>query len=96
MSIPISLIKVADKGQFPGGHPNIQEGYSIRGFVAAPWPPIIGEHLVVLRTERNGLRISGIFETSKIETVQRVGETNEWYVSSRNSTYLATILDNDP
>lgn len=93
---PIELRKVADKGKFPGEHPNIYTGYTIRGHAAAPWPPVIGEHLVVLRTERNGIKSPGIFETSRVETVQRVGETNEWYVSTVNSTYLATILDSEP
>lgn len=66
----VTVTKVHDNGQaaviLQHDHP-IYEGYTIKGRVAAL--PIAGERWVVLRTERNGEPVLGLFQTSEVQAV---------------------------
>ena len=66
----------------------IVTGYSLKGLLQEP--PYIGKTLVILRTERNGVVVPGVFESSTIKNVTNLNCLNKkhkYLVYTQNSVY---------
>jgi hypothetical protein len=87
----ITLTKVADKGTIPGHA--IFEGYTIKG-VTMNGLPEAGHPFVVARSERNGVRVNGIFTTSPVTATVHWAATGVVRFETANSEYrLEYVLD---
>jgi hypothetical protein len=84
----VTVTKVRDTGSHlkTEGQPHpIFEGYTLKGTVASL--PIVGERWVVLRRERNGQPILGIFTTSEVKAVWQDDQAGWARFETNNSVY---------
>lgn len=94
----VTVRKTLDKGTIKEGpdktHP-IFEGYEIKGKVYSL--PVAGERWIVARTERNGVKVNGIFTTSPVEATWHDENAKEIVFETKNSRYFCKYtLDNSP
>jgi len=99
----VRVTKMADKGTHPDGPHPINNGYTIVGHPVT-FPPAVGAPWEIWRTERNGIKLPGIFTTSPIEAVlittespgTIVGDNAQprptYRVDTQNSVYKVEVL----
>jgi hypothetical protein len=90
----ITLTKVADKGTIP--EHAIFQGYTIKG-VTLNGLPEAGHPLIIARSERNGVKVNGVFQTSPVTATAHWSERGVVHFETANSEYrLEYALDKTP
>lgn len=85
----VTVTKVADTGnhlKVEGTEHPVFTGYTLKGTVASL--PIVGERWVVVRRERNGQPVLGIFTTSEVRAVWHDEMARKVKFSTDNSEYM--------
>jgi hypothetical protein len=89
-SSPNPLYPMKDLNEYEHGQINpgytLPSEYYVEGTITNP--PVVGESFTMLRSNRNGVKISGIFTTSKVTKITDNG------FETLNSVYLLEDIDN--
>lgn len=94
----VTVTKVADKGMVqdpaaPDGKHPIYEGYTIKGICTRL--PEIKVPFIVIRHERNGIKVPGVFTTSPVVATAHFAARGVVRFSTANSEYrVEYTLDN--
>jgi hypothetical protein len=74
-------------GQSPSGY--ITDGYYVIGDEVNK--PTLGNHYVVFRSERNDVKIDGVFSTSPVKNIN-ILDNSATVITTQNSIYLIENL----
>ncbi len=81
----VTITKRVAKGEPRSDMP---DGYAVKGYTDVL--PTVGPRWIVLRTERNGLKRVGLFETSEVQGVVHDEVRHTVTIETRNSVYDVT------